>query len=331
MRCMKRARIVPAVTVLLFVGCGWNVVDHIDALRVSRKRYVHGTLPSPQRMAELYPGQELGVFGSHRSRLREDEHARAILDAGEAAVPDLARLLDDRERRTLAAFFLAEIGGEPAATAVLGRWRDVRGGVETKSVYQVFERAGGPVTMSMGQRHEGIDQEFYGELLHALAYVGRPVSAAIAADTRAAMDEAEKLQAAGKDLLRREKKKEEPLGEVELRWEIEPVKTASEGLKILAMVGAPEAPALFTRALRSPVRSFRWTAVQNVLYIGQEAKQTLPALGELLDDPDWREDVFEPLAWILDRKGVPEPLTDEEQVELAQRYKQRLRELGHLR
>jgi len=326
---VRRARIIGVVAVLLLVGCGAKVADHIDALRESGTRwYVHSMLPSPERLAEIYPGRESVGLDSLRSRLRKDEHARAILDAGEAAVPELVRLLDDPERRTLAAVFLAEIGGEQAATALLGRWRDHRGDVKTKSVYRSFERAGRPVTMAMGSRHEGIDSGFYSELLHALCFVGRAVSAAVAADTRAAMDEAEKLQAAGEKLRREETRQEE---ELELRWNIEPVETACEGLHILAMVGAPEAPALFTRALRSPVRSFRWTGVQEVNWIGEGAKQTLPALGALLDDPDWREDVLEPLALLLDQRGIPDPLTDEKQEELARQYKERLRELGHLR
>ncbi|MHC4819995.1 MAG: hypothetical protein ACYTF8_18295, partial [Planctomycetota bacterium] len=115
------------------------------------------------------------------------------------------------------------------------------------------------------------------------------------------------------------------------RWHVEPVETACEGLRILAMVGAPEAPPLFTRALRSPVRALRWTGVQEVNWIGEGAKQTLPALGALLDAPDWRGDVIEPLSLILAGKGVPDPLTDEEQEKLARRYRERLRELGHLR
>ena len=117
----------------------------------------------------------------------------------------------------------------------------------------------------------------------------------------------------------------------------EPVETAREGLKILAMLGAPEAPPLFLRALRSPVRAIRWTGVQQVSWIGEGAKQTLPALGALLDDPGLRGEVIEQLFFILDL-GVPRPrdwptspLTDEEQEKLAQRYKERLRELGHLR
>jgi len=326
---MKRARIVGVVTGLLLVGCGAKVADHIDALRESGERYVHSMLPSPERLADLYPGQE--PDRGFRSRLRKDEHARAILDADAAAVPELVRLLDDPERRTLAAVFLAEIGGEQAATAILGRWRDLRAEVETKSVYHKVERAGGPVTWTRGQRHEGIDNEFYNELLHALCFVGGAVSAAVAADTRAAMDEAERRHAAGEDLLRKETRKEEET--VELRWHAEPVETACEGLRILAMVGAPEAAPLFWRALHSPVRSFRWTGVQEVNWIGEGAKQFLPALGALLDDDDvrLREQVLWQLAFLLDRQGPPDPLTDEEQEKLARRYKERLRELGHLR
>jgi hypothetical protein len=151
------------------------------------------------------------------------------------------------------------------------------------------------------------------------------VSAAVAADTRAAMDEGERLHAAGKVLSR-----EEDREETKQRWSVEPVETANEGLVILAMVGAPEAPALFVLALRSPVGSFRWNAVQEAGFLGDGVELVLPALGELLDDPDVGEMALRELALILDRTGPPEPLTDEQLEEWVQRYKGELRDLGHL-
>jgi len=184
-----------------------------------------------------------------------------------------------------------------------------------------------------GWRYEGVDGRFYGELIHALCYAGRPVSASVAADTRAAMDEAEKRQSAGEDLWRKETRQEAP-GEVELQWDIEPVETACEGLEILAMVGAPEAPPLFMRALGSQVRSCRWAAVHSVSYIGEGDEQLLPVLGALLDGDDMRlrEDVLWQLECMLDRAGPSRPPTDDDEPEdPVQRCKQRLRELGHLR
>jgi len=320
---IMRTRVVGAVVALLLVGCGRDVTDHINALREGGARYTHNTLPSPQRLAEIY--REPAGAASLRTQLRNNENARAIFDAGERAVPELVRLLEDPERRTLAAFFLAEIGGEETATALLGQWRGLRAQVQWKIVY---DRVGASV--EKGRRYEGVDGKFYNELLHALCYTGRPVSAAVAADTRAAMDEAKKLHAAGANL-RRKETRQEATGEIELRWDIEPVETACEGLMILAMAGAQEAPQLFSRALRSPVPSFQWTGIHNVVFIGEGAKETLPALGALLDDPVWRELVIEQLTFILDQGRGPGPLTEEDQEELVRRYKQRLRELGHLR
>jgi len=326
---IMRTRVVGAVVALLLVGCGETVTNHIDALRESGARYTHSMLPSPERLAEIY--REPAGSTSLRSQLRRNEHARAIFDAGEGAVPELVLLLDDAERRTLAAFFLAEIGGEQTASALLGQWRGLRGRVQEKIVYH---KVGASVMK--GRRYEGVDGKYYNELLHALCYTGRPVSAAVAADTRAAMDESERLRAAGEDL-RRKETRQEATDEIELRWDIEPVETACEGLMILAMVGAPEAPALYTRALGSPIRAFQWKGIHNVVFIGEGAKQTLPALGALLDDQQSREFVIEQLAFILDQGSPPSPdwpaspLTEEEQEAVARRYKQRLRELGHLR
>jgi len=107
---VMRAHIVGAVVAMLLVGCGQTVTGHIDALQEGGARHAHDTMPSPQRQAELYPMAEPDGLDL-RSRLREDQHGRALLDAGEGAVPELVRLLGDPERRTLAAVFLAEIGG----------------------------------------------------------------------------------------------------------------------------------------------------------------------------------------------------------------------------
>ncbi len=54
----------------------------------------------------------------------------------------------------------------------------------------------------------------------------------------------------------------QPFGSTE-RWTVSVAKTAEEGLEILAMIGAPGAPQLFIRALRSPIRGIRFTALQN--------------------------------------------------------------------
>jgi len=317
------------VVVLLGAACGADSVgDHVEALRAGDARYVHSTFPSPERLAELYPETRKKAAGS-RHELRGNEHAAAILDAGEAAVPDLVALLDDPESRTLAAFFLGEIGGERAASALLGRWRALRGKAVRKRVYVFEPRRERLVRMARGYRYEGVDHEFYGEVLGALRYAGRAVSASIAADTAAAMDKGERLHANG-EALRYEQRRREGEQDLELRWSVEPVETACEGLETLAMVGALEAPDLFVRALRGPIRAFRWTAMQQVGFLGKDAQRTLPALGALLDDPDWRKRAVKTLAEALDGEHWLAPLSDERAQELADRFKVRLRARGHL-
>jgi hypothetical protein len=314
-----------AILLPFCMACGKpTVADRIDAIRESGVRFAHAELPSPQRMAELYPGYESGgIKHGIGHELRANEHAAAILDAGQAAVPELVRLLDDPRRATLAAVFLAEIGGRESAMGLLARWRALRGVAKEMSVYRVRDGK----TYAEGYRDEGVDGEFYTELIAALCYVGRAVGAEVAANTKAAMDEAERLQHAGERLLY-EERRDEPAGEVELRWRAEPIQTAQEGLKMLAMAGAAEGVDLLVRALRSPVKGIRWEALAYVAYLGHGKDRTLPVLGGLLDDPEWRDKALDAVATILDRGLVPPSPGEEETA--AKRYKKRLQELGHL-
>ncbi|MHC4548263.1 MAG: hypothetical protein ACYTEZ_05745 [Planctomycetota bacterium] len=314
---------------LVLVACGESepsVAERIDALRASAEPFFHPTLPTPQRLAGLFP-DGVEIERDPRRRLRENDHGRAILDAGERAVPELIRLLDSPPRRTLAAVLLAEIGGREAAAALLGRWRDLRGAAKTKSIYDLEGRP--PCAAGGGYRHEGVDHDFYRELIEALCHAGRPVAAAVAADTDAAMDESERRHAMGKDLARDERRRE-PRQEIELRWHVECVETASEGLQMLARVGAPEAPPRFVRALHSPVHALRWTAVQCVTYLGRDAESVLLSLGILLDDPGLRFEALDALVFLLDGRGLPRTLKSARREDLVRRYKERLRELGHL-
>jgi hypothetical protein len=301
-----------------------SLAERIDALRAGGARYAHQLVPAPARRAELSPDADEAPGSSFLEHVREDENARAILDLGPAAEADLVRLLDDPERRTLAAFFLAEIGGERGAAALLAKWRALRGDTKTKSVYLLGDGA----ATALGYRHEGVEPSFYGELDFALCYAGRPVSAAIASDTAAAMTEGEDLAAAGEPLFL-EETREEGEDRLELRWSVEPIETACEGLRLLAMVGAPEAPPLYDRALRSPVHAFRWTAVQNALYIGKPAERLLPALAGLFDDARLGDEALEAVAFLVDR-GYPGNLDEAGRAAARERYRERLRELGHL-
>ncbi len=312
-----------AICTLLLGACGDRVEVRIDAVRASGRRFAHGE--GLIRFDEGPKGRSIG------SRLREDPDGRALLDAGERAVPPLIRLLDDPERRTLAAVFLAEIGGDAAARELLKTWRGLRDAAKEKRILLPV----GNGSFGLGYRYEDVDDGFYGEVIMALGYAGRPVSSEIAKDTEAAMAESERLAASGERLVFREERVEDGR-KVELRWSAAPVETACEGLRILAMLAAPEAPSLFTRALRSPVGSLKSTAVQELAFLGDAANGLLPDLGPLLDDPDLRADATEQVTFLLEQGATTEAvpvhhLSGEQQAALAVRCKQRLRELGHLR
>jgi hypothetical protein len=307
---------------LLVLGsCGDPVAGMVDQVLRSGAHYIHveGDLRTDGTPA----------IKSLAPRLRQDPVARALLDAAGSAVPRLVRLLDDEERRTVAAVFLAEIGGDEAVAALLRCWRKTRDAADERTIY----RAVGDGWVKLGYRYEGIDHAFYGELLMALAYAGRGASAEIAKDTDAAISDSERLLAKGAELLTREEREEEGR-RLELRTRAPSIQTAREGLRLLAMLRAPEAPARFARALRSPVPALRRAALQEVVYLGAPTDELLRALDPLLDDPELQVDAAEQVEFLLapgDSIGSKPAhrLPRDALLEFVARSKERLR--GHLR
>jgi len=297
---MMRALLLSACVSALAAGCGDSVTEHIDALRGTGRRFVHEQRPPAADPPDL------------ALRLREEEGGRAVLDKAEKAVPELTRLLDDRERGTLAAVLLAEIGGAGGAGALLDRWRQLR-----DDTRQICLRHVPDVGVPIGSRFENVDGELYGELLGGLGRAGQPVAAAIAGDTEVAMAESERLYAAGAPLTMSERREEDGR-QIELRWSVPPVETAREGLTILAVLGAPEAPSLVERALRGPVLSLRRAALKCIAYLGERAEPMLPLVARMLDDPDWHDEARRQLA------ALAETLTEEQRAGLTGRYMQRL-------
>jgi hypothetical protein len=314
---------------LVATACGKaSVEDRIDALLASGKSFNHSLLPSPSRMAVLYPGRPRESEERERTAATAVDADMRALVAAVGAAPELVRMLDDPVRRTLAVQFLAEIGGVPAENALLAQWRKLRDGINRKHIFR--STAGG--NMYLGYHYEGDDDKFFRELLYALSYTGGHMSAEVARDTKTAMDEAERRELAG-EKLRFDERRKEAEGTIDVSWFAEPVETACEGLEILGMTGAPDGVALFVRAIRSSIIPFRQTAVQNVTYLGQGKDQTLPALGRLLDDPKWRPDAASAIALLIDVHAGPSFTASASGAEwdrFVAQLKARLQELGHL-
>ena len=213
-----RGASVGALGILILSACSGDVPGRIDAVSAAGRRYVHGE--------GLIRFDDRPGARSIAPRLRESPDGRGLLDAGQAAVPDLIRLLDDPARRTMAAVFLAEIGGERAVGELLRRWRSLRD--DAREMQIVLPVKGGSV--ALGYRYEGVDDGFYGELIMALGYAGGPVSGEIAKDTDVALAESERLAAAGAELLFREGRDEDGR-RIELRRYAGPIETAREGLR----------------------------------------------------------------------------------------------------
>lgn len=322
-----RSRLLTIACLSLCAACGEadppTVGDRLDAMIEAGATPVHQSLPSPARKAELsIPVVADGV----RPVLLETTHGRALLEAGQAVVPDLVGFLDDEERGTLAAVFLAEIGGEEAAQGLLDVWRSLRGHRVTKHTYTALEESAEPMRIASGFRHEGVRHVFYGELLMALAYAGLPVSAEIASDTLAAVKSCEKRRSAGETL-----GFEEEEGDERRKWSDPEVETATEGLRILAMLGAAEAVDQLVRALASPIEEFRWTAAQNAYWLGKDVDPVLPSLVRTLDDPSrgLRVEALRELLSILELPVVDYTIEDEELEDAVARVKDALRTRGH--
>ncbi len=316
-----RGAVLGILTVLLLGACGDSVMDRLDAV-ARTGRYVHGA--GETRFGEPPAVRSLAPL------LRKEPMGAALLDDGDVAVPDLVRLLDDPPRRTLAVVFLAEIGGDVAAREFVRRWRAHRDDARRTSLYRQI----GGGSLKLGYRYEGIDDDFYGELLMALGYSGLPVSAEIAKDTLAAIEESDRLAARGAELLSRAEREDDGR-RIEIRWWAAPIETACEGLRILALLRAPEAPSVFDRAMRSPAAAIRRAAVDDVLFLRGVADRLLPSLGPLLDDPELSADAAEQVAFLLDDAttvaAAPiRALPVDRRAAVVGHCKERLRALGHL-
>lgn len=309
------------LAVLLLGACGDTIADRIDAV-ARTGRHVHGA--GETRFGDAPAVRSLAPV------LRKEPAGASLLDGGDAVAARLVGLLDDPSRRTLAVVFLAEIGGDRAARELARRWRAHRDDARSTSIYRQLD--GG--SWKLGYRYEGVDDDFYGELLMALGYAGLPVSPEIAKDTLAAIEESDRLAARGVDLLSRAEREEDGRP-VELRWWAAPVETAREGLRILALLRAPEAPSVFGKAMRSPVAAIRRTAVEDVLFLRDVAERLLPSLGPLLDDPDLSADAAEQVGFLLEDAttvaAAPiRALPVDRRAAVVGHCKERLRALGHL-
>ncbi|MCP5070930.1 MAG: hypothetical protein GY946_30570 [bacterium] len=284
----KHIWIVTLLTLLL-AGCGEDadrndavVRDHIDGLLKAGIEDLPGRwLPGPDRERRLYPDEDRSTPRS-RGYLGKSPDGRALLALDQAAVPALVALLPDARRRTLAVVFLGEIGGPDAASALLQKWRGLRDNTRAKRAY--IDNGGMRLVSTM---YETPDDQLVPALAHSLSLCGLPVTKEIAADTLAAMNEAEALQRDGA-AVKLEEAKELDGRPAKLIWWVEPVETTKKGLEILSMVGGPEALPVFTRALDSPIPTIRLTAIQASMHMAYEAEPLLPTLTEALHDPEYR-------------------------------------------
>ena len=153
---MHRLRIAAFVV----LGGPAAVVELVDRLRRDHPTLGHRQVPRPSRLAELYankPGK-----GRYSAREPESEALRELVSRGEDAVPDLVTLLQDETRRRVAAYVLAEIGGEGAARALWAEYRMLMRRVQVRSLVRVTEdEQGRRSRLLKGEKILNVDGEYY--------------------------------------------------------------------------------------------------------------------------------------------------------------------------
>jgi len=280
------ARVTRTGTLLAVLGvvvaCGGEeakVRDLAHAVLRGGSPPTHASLPPPHRRDALGLAP-LPDAGGPEGPMRE------LIALGQEAVPALVEQLDDGRFAPIAAYALAEIGGDEAAHAVWKRYETLLPKVERRLVYQtVDDGRGRKRTIKLGERTVGADGALLGELEYALAAIGGPVATDMVEALRVAIAEAERLAAAGEPLMREETRIVEGGVQRLERWSVLPVQTAGRLLRVLGFLGDARAVPAFDAALRSPVPGLRFDALDAAGWLADRG--LLGALATLLDSDDW--------------------------------------------
>jgi len=211
---------------------------------------------------------------------------RDLIALGEAAVPALVEQLDDGRLGPVAAFALAEIGGEEAARGVWARYEALMPGMQRRLVYQsIPDRRGMERRIKLGERIVGADGALVAELEYALSSIGAPVTEEMIAALDAARSDAERRAAAGESLAGEETRPAEGGVARTERWDAVSAQSAGQLLRILGFLGDPRAVPAIGAALRSPVEGVRFDALAASTWLDDVG--LVPLLAQLLDRDDW--------------------------------------------
>jgi hypothetical protein len=331
---MKRLHIAALTGVLLFplAGCSRehespSIIELVDRIREKHPAPRHRLVPSPQRYAEV-----MGKPRDEGLEPQSDPDIDELIRRGQAAVPTLSATLEDLDRRLVAAYVLAEIGGAQAADLLWQKFTGLAEDTRTVRVYRHgMNEEGEPVVFAEGEYYEGPDPELYSELAFGgLCYAGKPVVEEIIAFTKRAIDRTDALH-----------KQDAPLAHERLvfrdgqrhteTWRSAPLERAQRGIWILGHLGDERAVDVFNAALRSPVQALRSASIQSAAWL--QAKETLDALGASLDDKtphagDMRicDLALEAVAFVMHRRTVrTDNMSWPERDQMIEVYRMRLK------
>ncbi len=270
---------------VLLAGCSKpseteRLRDELEMIHSANPNFRHNTLPSPQRLRELNPERpDRHVVGGTAPA------ADRVLVWDEAFIPALIEMLQDKERRVFAAYVLTEIGGDRAAKALWAELEPRLKRVRKREIYSYGTRANGEKFHSYdGHEVSGVDSTYYSELMHGVAWIGRPVVPEIVVLLSDALKLLKQLHAEGRTGLNHIEEEGMDL------WENknQEVVRASDTLTILGAIGDPRATPAFREALKSPLDTIRHSALRECFLLADKA--LIPDLEPFLHNEEpWRE------------------------------------------
>lgn len=268
-----------------------SLASLLDQLAASAPSLGHSILIASKRRGDI----ENGIVTSRHpwdhapessaGRLLQELRARSV---GE--FPELASLLRDPGRRSVAAYALAEIGGVEAAKALWREYEPLLRRAQRRVVYVKEQGQDGKLLeRELGYRYANVDEAYYKELFHGLARSGSGVAAQVLtalAHSLSAMEALpEEIPLIEEDVVR------DGRHFIEVWTGIDEYHRCAELVMLVGWIAPPGATQHMNRALGARQALVRLVALDAARWMGDPG--TVPAIVPFLSDespygPDMR-------------------------------------------